>query len=400
MKKIRMRKLRPLVQLSVFISLIFIVAIYNLYIDGKINFRLFSIGELNPYGGWSTLHSLATDSNYIFSGVSKSVALTISIIVMAIIGGRFFCGWLCPIGILQDFASWIGNKFNVNRNSDFTVKKVSLTYMKYPFLLVILLLSIFGYGSIVADSSPWRALLNLHNIGIIWNEMKLGFIILFCILIISIFISRVFCRYLCPLGAAQSLFSSINIFSIRYGDGCSKCNRCLRNCPVGLQFSTDSTSVSPECIRCLECVDNCKVSNDHITAISFGKIKLKKHIYIILMIILFFTIWIGLPQIWSGQVGGEDILLKPLNDGVYEGEAKGFAGRIITEVRISDGKIAEIKIVDHSESKGWYDEVFMVLPREIINKQRLSVDAISGATKTSRGLIESIENAIRKAYNK
>lgn len=400
MKKIKIKNSRTIVQILIFASLVGIVAIYNLYIEGRIDFKILSIGDMNPYGGWSVLHSFATDSSYVFDGISRSVALTIAIIAMAIIGGRFFCGWLCPVGALQDFTSWIGNKLRINSNKDIKISKLSLTSLKYPLLLLIILSAIFGYGSVVAGLSPWRALLSLNNMGSVWKEMKIGLMVLFGIIVVSVFVSRIFCRYLCPLGAVQSLFSSISILNIKHSNVCSSCNKCLDSCPVGLQFSSESTAVSPECIRCLKCVENCKVSKDIRTNINFSKAKLKKIVYTTLMIVVFFSIWFGAPKILGMQASAEDILLKPLRDGIYEGEARGFAGKIITEVSITDGKIIGIKIIDHSESRGWYDEAFMILPREIINRQRLNVDAISGATKTSKGLIESIENAIRNAYDK
>ena len=154
MKKVKLRNSRTIVQILVFISLFIIVAIYNLYLEGKLDFRILSIGDMNPYGGWSTLLSLATDSSFKIDGVSRSTALTIAIIAIAIVGGRFFCGWICPIGALQDLTSWVGRKFSINKNADIKVKRVSFTFIKYPILLFILLASIFGCASVFAELSP------------------------------------------------------------------------------------------------------------------------------------------------------------------------------------------------------------------------------------------------------
>ena len=115
------------------------------------------------------------------------------------------------------------------------------------------------------------------------------------------------------------------------------------------------------------------------------------------MLVLFIAIWLGVPKLWGGSPGDGNILLSILKDGTYQGEAKGFAAKIITEVKVTEGKLISIQVIEHQESKGWYEEVFMVLPREMIEKQRLYVDGISGATKTSKGLIKSVENAIKKA---
>ena len=71
---------------------------------------------------------------------------------------------------------------------------------------------------------------------------------------------------------------------------------------------------------------------------------------------------------------------------------KGFVERIITEVRIK-------MVIGYNTdqcSRGWYEEVYGA-SKEIIRKQRIEADVISGATKTSKGFIKSIENAIKKA---
>ncbi|MFA5523124.1 MAG: FMN-binding protein, partial [Tissierellales bacterium] len=186
-------------------------------------------------------------------------------------------------------------------------------------------------------------------------------------------------------------------FSLKHKEGCAKCNKCLEKCPVGLNFSNESNTISPECIRCLECIDSCKVNLDNRVQIGFLNKKVDRQYYIPLMLILFLLIWIGIPQIWSGQASIEDVSLGALKDGSYRGESKGFATKITTEVKITNGKITEIKVINHKESKGWYEEVFMVIPEKIIEKQRLNVDVISGATKSSKGLINSIDNAVRKS---
>jgi hypothetical protein len=397
MKNMKTQNYRVMVQTSAIIALIVIVTVYKLYINEILSFKILSIRDMNPYGGWNALNEYAVDSGYVFEGISRSVALTIALLTTAILGGRFFCGWLCPLGALQDFVAWMGSKFRTPRCKNPNNKKFNPLFLKYPFLLFILIASILGYGAIIAGLSPWRAMLSLFDLGTSWSEMKQGFIILSLTLIASIFLSRFFCRYLCPLGAAQVLFSSFSLLSLKHSKGCSDCNVCLRECPVGIGFSSESDAISPECIRCLDCVAECKVHKDNRVNIGIRNKRVPWKAYTVLILFLFFILWLGLPKLWGGNLGGEGIRLGQLRDGTYQGEAKGFAKKIITEVKITGGKIEEIKIIEHGESKGWYEEVFMVLPREIIKRQRVRVDGISGATKTSRGLFKSVENAIKKA---
>lgn len=90
MKNMKTQNYRVMVQTSAIIALIVIVTVYKLYINEILGFKILSIGDMNPYGGWSALSEYALDSGYFFEGISKSVALTIALLVMAILGGRFF----------------------------------------------------------------------------------------------------------------------------------------------------------------------------------------------------------------------------------------------------------------------------------------------------------------------
>ncbi len=401
------KKLRPKIQLSIFIALFAIIILYRLYIKGIIGFKILSIADLNPYGGWSALKDAVTDSGFEFDGLSKSIALTISIFIVSILGGRFLCGWICPLGTLQDFSYYIRNyiansKLSTKHNEHLASahpfsRKVRFIPFSLFILIVLLFLSIFGQGAKIAGLSPWRAFLNLPGLFSAWKDMKLAFIILILIVLVSMHIPRFFCRYLCPLGAAQTLFASISLINIKTKKECTSCNYCLKDCPMDIKLAKDDASVSPDCIRCMNCIDNCHISDDTSLALKAINKKIKISSYSIVMLALFFTLWLALPKVWTGNSFVGNIPTTNLKDGVYQGEAKGFAARIVSEVLIKNGEIINIRVLDHHESKGWYDEVFMVLPKEIVNKQTLQVDAISGATKTSKGLIRSIEDALKKS---
>jgi len=400
MKNKKTRIMRISVQAAISIFLLLILILYNLYTSELIDFKLLSVGDLNPYGGWSSLKESVTDSSYEFEGISRSMALTIAILVAAIVGGRFFCGWICPVGAMQDLSSWIGNKAGIPRYKG-VGKKLFFNplYIKYPILLAVLMLSILGYGAYLAELSPWRALLNIPKLVSAYKEMWIGFLVMVAIIICALIVPRFFCKFLCPLGAAQTLFSSFSIFSLKNNKGCGGCNKCLVTCPVSIKISKDDENISPECIRCMDCVDNCRIATDISLGLKMGKRKISPKAYAAMTMLLFFVVWLSIPKLWGGSTMVSGIALNNLKDGVYQGEAKGFAARIITEVRIEGGKITDIKVIDHHESKGWYEEVFMILPKEIIRKQRIEADVISGATKTSKGFIKSVESAVRKAVD-
>lgn len=389
--------MRRKVQASAFLLLITTIVIYKLYINGIVDFRLLGTADLNPYGGWSALHEYTTDSSYVFEGIGLSAALTIALAAACVVGGRFFCGWLCPLGAVQDFTGWLGRRFGIPAGKYHGAEYAWLAFVKYAILLIVMLASILGYGAALAVLSPWRALLDLPGIVSDWRVMKWGYLILAIILASSAFLGRAFCRYMCPLGAAQALVSSMSLLPMKHGEGCTHCNACLRNCPAGIRLTEGLDSISPECIRCMECTEDCRVIKDSGIHIRFSRRNFSKTGYVVLMLALFTVIWLGMPQLYGRSYADVKFAMGTLKDGTYQGEAAGFAGDIVTEVNIGGGKITGIRVIKHQESKGWYEEPFMVLPGKIIARQRLEVDSISGATKTSKGLIKSVENAVRKA---
>ncbi|MCK9216888.1 MAG: 4Fe-4S binding protein [Firmicutes bacterium] len=391
------RKLRIKSQIFFAVAFFAIIIVYNLYIKEILNFKILSIADLNPYGGWSALKDKIIDSNYEFDGVNNSIALTIAILFISIVGGRFLCGWLCPLGALQDFSASLSKKCDKGTSSLVQKCDTQPVPLSPIVLLIILIISVLGHGAKIAELSPWRALLNLPNLFSAWSEMKIGFFILLLIILLSMIIPRFFCRYICPLGAAQTLFSTFSFITIKKDKRCISCNACLKDCPMAIRLSKKETALSPECIKCMNCVDSCKIFEDRSLTLQLGHKKISPKTYAAIMLVLFFVLWLGLPKFWTSSTLGSNISTANLKDGTYEGEAKGFAARIITEVIIERGEIISIRVLNHHESKGWYDEVFMMLPKEIIKKQNLNVDAISGATKTSKGLVKSIEDALKKA---
>ena len=85
-----------------------------------------------------------------------------------------------------------------------------------------------------------------------------------------------------------------------------------------------------------------------------------------------------------------------LKDGVYYGSAKGYGGEIKAKVTVSNGKISDIKVENHSETPEYYDRCSGIIPN-IISSQSTNVDGVSGATFTSNGIKSAVANALKNA---
>lgn len=86
-----------------------------------------------------------------------------------------------------------------------------------------------------------------------------------------------------------------------------------------------------------------------------------------------------------------------LNDGYYEGTGNGFAGPVKLFIEIKDKSIVGIYIVKTSDDAGFFNRAKEGVTASILEKQSTDVDTVSGATYSSRGIIEAVSNAMEAA---
>ncbi|NVM26832.1 MAG: FMN-binding protein [Desulfobacterales bacterium] len=87
-----------------------------------------------------------------------------------------------------------------------------------------------------------------------------------------------------------------------------------------------------------------------------------------------------------------------LVDGSYEGSYEAGPNKAVVKVAIKNNEIVSIQILKHRAWKGKKAE--SVIPGIIIEKQSTEVDAVSGATNSSRVIMNAVQRAIEKAYQK
>lgn len=383
-------KKRTLLQTVTTMSVAIVSIIYYLYINDVIDFKLLSIGDMNPYGGWSALKSELTDLSYRWRGFSKSIALTLSLSLTALFMGRFFCGSICPIGAIQDFFKFMGKKLKIKEIKLSKTKYFNPELLKYFVLITVMVLSILGLGNIISPFSPWITYLNIF----MGFNLQFNTIILIFIILISLFIKRIFCRCFCPLGAFQALIYAVGPFKVYKTSGCDNCNSCLKNCPVDIDNSEDLI-ISPECVSCSECINSsCIKGNKGYTYKLFNK---EIRNYFVKSIFLFLSIYLIIPLFPSSMEVSTFSKIADLQNGIYMGSGIGFGGKMEVEIFIDSNKIRDIRIINHRETSGYYQEVFKEISKEIEETQNLNSDAISGATASSRGFVNAVKDAVSKS---
>jgi len=89
-------------------------------------------------------------------------------------------------------------------------------------------------------------------------------------------------------------------------------------------------------------------------------------------------------------------ILIHVRNGSYTGEGRGFSGPIRVRVIVRNHRIVKIVILEQQEVVEYWSKVRMKMPQEILEKQNIDVDVVSGATYSSKGLIEAVTNALEK----
>lgn len=233
--------------------------------------KLFCVPVLNCYACPGALGACPIGA---MQTVAGGKGRTISFYVLGLlmlsgtVFGRLLCGFLCPFGLVQDLLAKIPlKKLTVPRKADRLLR-----YLKYAVLLIMVLLLPAAVQNELGSGDPWfckylcpagtleggipLVLLNptlraLAGILFTWKTA-----VLLSILILSVKIPRVFCRYLCPLGAFYALFNRFACYQMQVAEHkCIDCGKCSAVCPM--QLDVPQEICSGECIRCGRCKAAC-----------------------------------------------------------------------------------------------------------------------------------------------
>ncbi len=219
----------------------------------------------------------------------------IILLIASVFLGRFFCGWMCPLGTTLD----VTDKLLKAQRKRISYKIYDGKRLKYYFLAFLLLSLFVGYQMVgwfdplsIATNAytivihPYFVFLinsffdylrNFYLINLVsdsihgfFKEILFAlhapffrghfiFLILFTVIVsFGLFYKRYWCRNLCPLGALFSLLSDWSLFKRVVGENiCEGCDRCNVECKMGAIDETGGKTQEGECILCMKCQDIC-----------------------------------------------------------------------------------------------------------------------------------------------
>ncbi|HIQ39242.1 MAG TPA: 4Fe-4S binding protein [Methanothermococcus okinawensis] len=184
---------------------------------------------------------------------------TLVLLLLTLILGRVFCGWVCPLGFIFDITYRLRMKVSKLKFLPTVPEKIhsKLIYLKYGVLILFLYLTYKLSTYAFCKVCPLGTLTNLHG-------TVISIILLVFFLIMGVVYPMFFCRYFCPIGALLGIFSIRPLFKLKIDDKkCVGCKLCDRRCPVQIELTKNIPQ--HECIRCFECKTVCNKD-----AVKFG----------------------------------------------------------------------------------------------------------------------------------
>ena len=298
--KRRGRRLQMLRRISQIVFLVlFLILFFKTEYHGESDAELISTNapvsiflEMDPLVAFSTV--LSTHTLY------GKVVLSLILIVGVIFLGRFFCGWICPLGAINHFfSSFKPEHKGMKRIESNHFKKWMNT--KYYILFVMIALALFtSLQAGLLDPIPFlvRSLsaaimpaidyavrhtldaMYSSNIGFLATLADVGYVVLgstilsfkpqyfnyailigaifLLVLVMNRFITRFWCRGICPLGAFLGLISRYAIFGLQKDHArCDNCNRCLLHCQGGCDPQGNVPLKQADCLLCFNCEAVC-----------------------------------------------------------------------------------------------------------------------------------------------
>ena len=210
-------------------------------------------GQLSVVNVLTFSQSLLTDFRWEFFLLDPLIFILWSYVAIVLLfwGRGVYCGWLCPFGALQEFASEAARKLRLPQVRVPFALHERLWPIKYAIFLGLFAVSLTSteVAFVGAEVEPFKTAISLKFV----REWPF---VLYAggLLAAGLFVERFFCRYLCPLGAALAIPARLRMFEwLKRHPQCGReCQICFHRCPV--QAIHPEGQINPnECINCLLC---------------------------------------------------------------------------------------------------------------------------------------------------
>ncbi len=371
-----------------------------------LSFLLFPGLFISTFSAIKSIYVALIAGTFSASALAGQIILAAAMLLITAIMGRFFCGFLCAFGTMGDFFWYLGTKLKLPRPKIGSKADRILKKLKYVILvLIVLFIWTFGATILNGTNNPWTVF-GMYASFKGWADLSalvsVGALLLLLIIVGSLFIERMFCRYLCPLGGVFAIVSKFRLFKIRKPrTKCGACRACTKRCSMGIPLYRTSVVTSAECIDCMNCVEICP--RDNVTA--NPKPAFAAAVAVVALSGMYYVgnIAGNAAASYQAVAAAESVSnantasAGPFVDGTYTGSAAGYHGQTSVQVTVQNGYLKDISILSTGDDSEFFNQAKNGVIAGILSAQSVNVDTVTGATFSSRGIIDAVSSAISGA---
>lgn len=179
------------------------------------------------------------------------------VLIYVAVGGRAYCGWICPVNIVTDTAHWLREKLGITRDR-------KLDRRTRLWILIGALVASWLTGTIA-----WEFVnpVSLLQRGLIFG-LGAGWMIVAAVFLLDLLVTRRgWCGHLCPVGSFYGILGTSSIARVEASlrQDCTNCGACFQICTEphviapALKGSGTKFILSGDCVNCGSCIDACPV---------------------------------------------------------------------------------------------------------------------------------------------
>lgn len=260
-------------KIRIFLAAICFIAISALFLD-------FTSTALQHWGWLAKLQFMP-------AVLSFNVVALVLLIAVSLIFGRVYCSVLCPLGILQDFISWIHDLFGGKRRFRYTQP---LTWVRIGVLALFVVLVVFGLMRIASFIEPYSEFGRIMNSLVkplyvdannaiadrqpedaytfyrVENYISAAMIIVASVTLLVVglmawFGGRIYCNSVCPVGTVLGYLSQFSWLKPAIDTSkCVNCGKCGKLCKASCIDTKNHVIDYTRCVTCMNCLENCSVN--------------------------------------------------------------------------------------------------------------------------------------------
>lgn len=266
-----MKYLKPLRRV---LAVLFWVAAALLFLDFT--------GTIHHYLGW------VAKVQFLPAVLALNVVVIVVLALLTLLFGRIYCSVICPLGVTQDFVSWLSSK-RKKHHYRFGYSK-EIKWLRYGFLALFLVVLIAGIGSIFTLLDPYASFgrivsqlvqplwIKINNLLAAWAAqhesyafydksiwlksmptLVVAVVSLILILILAWRGGRTYCNTVCPVGTVLGLLSRFSLLKpVINTEKCNGCGLCGKGCKASCINTQEHQIDYSRCVVCMDCINNCR----------------------------------------------------------------------------------------------------------------------------------------------